>query len=48
MTNKEATLLSLVWKSNQDRITKSNSAPQLAEAIITDRNSKEHPKNEVN
>ena len=41
-------LLSLVRRSNQDGISKSNTAPQLAEAVIIDRNSKEHPQNEVN
>ena len=34
--------------TNQVRISKSNTIPQLAEAVITHRNSKEHPQNEVN
>ena len=48
--NKVANYLSLVWKNNQVRISKSNSVPQLAETVglIIDRNSKEHPQNEVN
>ena len=40
--------ISLVWRSNQVRISKSNTIPQLAEALIIDKNSKEHPQNEVN
>ena len=37
-----------VSRGNQDGITKSNTTPQLAEIIVTDRNSKEHQKNKVN
>ena len=33
---------------NQVGISKSNTVPQLAEAVITGRNSKENPQNEVN
>ena len=29
-------------------ISKSSTVPQLAEAVIIDRNSKEHPQNEIN
>ena len=40
---------SLVSRSNQDGISKSNTAPQLTARItIIDRNSKEHPQNKVN
>ena len=45
---KLATSLSLVWRRNQDGISKSNTSPQLAEAVIIDSNSKQHPQNEVN
>ena len=38
----------LVSRSNQDAISKLNTAPQLAETIIFDRNSKEHTQNKVN
>ena len=48
MQNKVATQISLVWRSNQVRISKSNFIPQLAEAVIIDRNSKEHLQNEAN
>ena len=41
-------MLSLVCRSNQVGISKSNTVPQLAEAVIIDRNSKEHTQNEVN
>ena len=41
-------VLSLVLRSNQDGIWKSNTAPLLAEAIVTDKNSKEHPNNKNN
>ena len=37
-----------MWRSNQVGISKSNTVPQLAEAVIIDRNSKEHPQNDVN
>ena len=46
--NKVANKLSLVWRSNQVGISKSNTVPQLAEAVIIDRNSREYPQNEVN
>ena len=35
-------------RSNHVGISKSNTVPQLAEAVIIDRNSKENPQNEVN
>ena len=35
-------------RSNQRGIFKSNTVPQLAEAVIIDRNSKDHPQNEGN
>ena len=42
-------LLSLVWRSwYQVGIYKSNTGPQLAEVVIVDGNSNEHPQNEVN
>ena len=41
-------VLSLVSRSNLDGISKSNTAPQLVEAIIIDSNSKEHPQNKFN
>ena len=42
-------VLSLVSRSNQDGISKSNTASQLTAGItIIDRNSKEHPQNKVN
>ena len=41
-------LLSLVSRSNQDGISKLNTAPQLTETTIIDRNSKEHTQNKVN
>ena len=41
-------ILSLVSRTNQDGIFKSDTAPQLAETIVTDRNSKEYPKKKVN
>ena len=41
-------VLSLVSRSNEDGISKSNTAPQLTETIIIDMNSKEHPQNKVN
>ena len=46
--DKVATSLSLVWRSNQFGISRSNTVSQLAEAVIIDRNSKECPQNEVN
>ena len=39
-------LFSLVSRSNQDEISKSNIALLLAEPIVTDRNSKQHTKKE--
>ena len=39
-------LFSLVSRSNQDEISKSNTALLLAEPIVTDRNSKQHTKKE--
>ena len=47
MKNKLATYPSLVWRSNQDGMSKSNTVSQLAEAVIIDRNSKEPPQNNV-
>ena len=35
-------------RSNHVGISKSNTVPQLAEAVIIDRNSNENPQNEVN
>ena len=46
--NKVAYQLRLVWKSNQDGSSKCSTAPQLAEAVIIDRNFKEHSQNQVN
>ena len=46
--NKVAAQLSLAWRSNQVEILKSNTVSQYAEAVIIDRNSKEHPQNELN
>ena len=40
--------LGLVSRSNEDGISKSNTAPQLTGTIIIDMNSKEHPQNKVN
>ena len=37
-----------MWRSNQNGISKSNTVSQLAEAVITDSNSKEHQQNEFN
>ena len=39
---------SLPSRSNQDGISKSNTAPQLAGTVVHDKNTKEHPKNKVN
>ena len=42
-------VLSLVSRSDQDGISKSNTPPQLTAGItILDRNSKKHPQNKVN
>ena len=41
-------VLSLVSRSNQNGISESNTAPQSAETIVTDRHSKEHPQDKVN
>ena len=38
----------VVSRSNQDEISKLNIAPQLAETIIIDRNSKKYTQNNVN
>ena len=38
----------VVSRSNQDEISKLNIAPQLAETIIIDRNSKEYTQNNIN
>ena len=46
--NKVAYQLRLVWKSYQDWSSKWSTAPQLAEAVIIDRNFKEHSQNQVN
>ena len=46
--NKVATQLSLVRRSNQLEMSKSNTVPQLAESVIVGRNSKENPQNEFN
>ena len=35
-------------RSNHVGISKSNTVPQLAEAVIIDRNSKQNPQNKVN
>ena len=35
-------------KINQDGISKSKTAPLLAETMVTHRNAKEHPKNKIN
>ena len=35
-------------RSNQVGISKSNTVPQLAEAVTIERDSKEYPENEVN
>ena len=48
MKNKVATWLRLALRNNQDEISKRNTAPQLAETVIIDRNSKQHLQNEVN
>ena len=37
-----------MWRSNQDGISNSNTAPQLVEAVIIDSNCEEHPKNKAN
>ena len=47
-TNWKNQLLSLVSRSNQDGISKLNTAAQLAEAKIDDRNFKGHTQNRVN
>ena len=47
MKNKVITQLSLVLRSNQVEISKPNTVSQLAEAVIIDRNSREHCQNEV-
>lgn len=41
-------ILSLVSRGNQDEISKSDAAPQLAETIVIDKNFKKHPQNKVN
>ena len=41
-------MLSLLSRSNQDGISKLNTASQLAETITTHRNSKERTQNKVN
>ena len=41
-------VLSLISVSNQDEISKSNTAPQLTGTIIIDRNFNEHRQNKVN
>ena len=39
---------SLQSRSSQDGISKSNTVPQLTEAVVHDKNIKEHPKDKVN
>ena len=39
---------SLPARSNQNGISKSNTATQLAGSVVHDKNTKEHPKNKVN
>ena len=41
-------ILSLVSRGNQDEISKSDTAPQLAETIVIDKTFKKHPQNKVN
>ena len=41
-------VLSFVSRSNQDGDSKSNTAPLLAEAMVTERNSKKHSKFKLN
>ena len=45
---KQNVKISLVSRSNQDRISKSNTTPQMTGIVIIDKNSKKHPQNEVN
>ena len=45
---KQNVKISLVSRSNQDGISKSNTTPQMTRIIIIDKNSKKHPQNEVN
>ena len=47
-TNWKNMVPSFVSRNNQDGISRLNTAPQSAETMVTDRNSKQHPPNKVN